>query len=134
MLSSITKLPFFVLILCLGQMATAQTNCSGQITGRILNGKTEQPIPIASIRVLNSTIGAVSDENGKFILKNICESEVDFEVRFIAFTRHIFDRVQEHRAPGNKPQLLQCTFLEHESSISRLETGLISQLPGHRLQ
>ena len=137
MLSSITKLPFFVLILCLGQMATAQTNCSGQITGRILNGKTEQPIPIASIQVLNSTIGAVSDENGKFILKNICESEVDFEVRFIGFKtlvhHHDFND-SDHVNNGHKIFLfpdeteLESVVIEAEAIVGDIQSLSMKQL------
>lgn len=65
--------------------AEAQSACTGTISGKIIDQETNEPIPVATIRILNSDKGTVSDENGVFTLKNVCGRAVDFEVRFLGY-------------------------------------------------
>lgn len=59
-----------VLIVCLatGSVWSAVT---GRITGVITNSETKQPIPGVTVSVVGTTLGAISDENGKYAVLNV---------------------------------------------------------------
>ncbi len=57
---------FLVTILFFSQFIFAQT---GSVTGKITDGT--NPIPSVNIVVLNTGLGTITDENGKYLLKNI---------------------------------------------------------------
>ncbi len=78
-----TTIPF-ALLLALQSFAQVE-DCTKQINGLILDKETNEPLPFATVRILNADIGAISDEVGIFTLTNICEKEVDFEVRFLGY-------------------------------------------------
>jgi hypothetical protein len=44
---------------------------TGQLSGKIIDAQTQEPLPSAYVFVSNTTIGTTSDVNGNFILKNI---------------------------------------------------------------
>ena len=52
------------LLMAFGPAATAQ-----RLTGKILDASTGQPVPYASISVLNTTAGTTSNAEGEFELK-----------------------------------------------------------------
>ena len=52
------------LLMAFGPTATAQ-----RLTGKILDASTGQPVPYASISVLNTTAGTTSNAEGEFELK-----------------------------------------------------------------
>jgi len=60
-------------------------SCRFEISGKILSLETKEPLPFASIKVLGTTKGSASAENGEFTIKNICEEEVDLEIRFLGY-------------------------------------------------
>ena len=51
------------LLLAVGPAATAQ-----RLTGKVLDASTGQPVPYASISVLNSPLGTTSNAEGEFEL------------------------------------------------------------------
>lgn len=55
----------FVFIFLLSNLVVAQT----KITGTVKDETTQQPIPFASIGIMGTYYGSLSDENGKFELK-----------------------------------------------------------------
>jgi len=66
-----TKLLLTITLLgCLvaGSVWSAVTS---RITGVVTNGETNQPIPGATVSVVGTTLGAVSDENGKYTILNV---------------------------------------------------------------
>lgn len=44
---------------------------SGQLSGRILDSQTQEPLPFAHIFINNTTIGTTSDVDGNFLLQNV---------------------------------------------------------------
>src|SRR6187551_2967162 len=61
-----------LLLFCLAVLITplslAQT---GILSGRVIDSKTTEPLPFANVFINNTTIGAATDVNGNFQLKNI---------------------------------------------------------------
>ena len=77
------RVVFVVFLIAMRSMG--QADCDNNISGRILDAETNEPIAFATIQVRESTIGAISDKEGNFTLTKICDPEIDFEVRFIGY-------------------------------------------------
>jgi iron complex outermembrane receptor protein len=65
------------------------TDCKKTISGKVLDQETKDPLPFATVKILNSSNGVYSDEEGNFTLTGICENEVDFEVRFLGYKTEV---------------------------------------------
>ena len=82
---------FFLIPLC--AKAYAQTNtvnncaesCECQINGYVFDAETKQPLPFASVKVKETSLGAITDEKGYFQIQNICYSEFDIQVTYIGY-------------------------------------------------
>jgi iron complex outermembrane recepter protein len=76
-----------LLMLCLVPvlLVAQPPECTHQVVGRVLNIETGEPLPFATVRVKGSKNGTTTREDGYFILKGICEEEVDLEVSHIGF-------------------------------------------------
>ncbi|MEM8568793.1 MAG: carboxypeptidase-like regulatory domain-containing protein [Bacteroidota bacterium] len=79
------KFTLILFILFAATQSFAQVGCKGKITGKILDKDSNATLPFATIKILNSDNGTISDEAGSFTLTGICGKEVDFEVRFVGY-------------------------------------------------
>jgi hypothetical protein len=64
----------------------SQSQPKGTIEGTVQNAATQTPLPGVNVMVLNTTLGAVSDENGKFIIKNIPVGNYSVQFRLIGYS------------------------------------------------
>ncbi len=61
-------------------------SASGQIiTGVVVDSKTLEPLPFANVYLNNTTIGTVTDMQGKFILKQLPTGSFDLIVSFVGY-------------------------------------------------
>lgn len=60
-----------VILLPLPVVFSQDDTVTGIITGEVRNSATKEPIPYANIIVVGTTIGAASDENGLFEIRNV---------------------------------------------------------------
>lgn len=67
-------------------IANAQT--SGNISGRIIDLQTKQPLPGANVLVAGSDRGAATDESGNFSITNIEENIYKVRVSYIGYQEH----------------------------------------------
>jgi len=58
---------------------------SGQLSGRILDSQTQEPLPFAHIFINNTTIGTTSDVNGNFLLQNVPAGSNEVIYSFIGY-------------------------------------------------
>ncbi len=79
------RLTVILIVLFSAFLSFAQTDCTKKVTGRVLDKETSEPLAFATVRVIDSDKGALTDDKGNFILTNICENEFDFEVRFLGY-------------------------------------------------
>ncbi|MEM9858729.1 MAG: TonB-dependent receptor [Bacteroidota bacterium] len=88
------------LMLLVVTLSFSQEDCDKQITGSVLDINTKEPLPFATVRILNSDKGVITNEKGVFTLTNICEEEVDLEARFLGYKtlvhHHDFHRDDEN--------------------------------------
>jgi hypothetical protein len=62
-----TKIIFSFLLIAGCQWSFSQT----RINGKVINGETQEPIPLVSVYINNTTSGSVTDKDGTFHIKNV---------------------------------------------------------------
>uniref|UniRef100_UPI0040484786 TonB-dependent receptor n=1 Tax=Algoriphagus sp. TaxID=1872435 RepID=UPI0040484786 len=70
-----------VLILSLGTLSAQK--CDLVLRGRVLHLENNQPIEAAYIWLSESSTGVVTDANGNFMLKNLCQGQQTIQITFI---------------------------------------------------
>ncbi|HEY5826555.1 MAG TPA: carboxypeptidase-like regulatory domain-containing protein, partial [Cyclobacteriaceae bacterium] len=78
----LSRFSFFLLALLLSHIAAAQTY---QITGRVLDSGTLEPLPFANVFVPNTTIGTATNAKGEFVLKNIQPGSQEIIFSFVGY-------------------------------------------------
>ncbi|WP_268124394.1 TonB-dependent receptor [Roseivirga pacifica] len=73
-----------LLLLCVYSSALSYQN-KAQIAGYVTDAKTEEPIPGATIQLIGTTQGAISDENGYFVINNVAPDTYTLQCSFIGF-------------------------------------------------
>lgn len=79
---------YFLLLSCQianGQSKSCESDCSCSVKGIILDAQTNEPLEFVALQIKNSAIGAVTNENGGFSFKNLCEQEFDIQVSHIGY-------------------------------------------------
>jgi len=90
----------FLVLLNLACLAHAQEqNCAIRIEGKVFDITTQKPLPFATVRVQEYDRGTVTEEDGSFILKNICDDEIHLEVRFLGYKTVIHHHDFHHEDP-----------------------------------
>ncbi len=100
--------------------------CNLTVNGRILDLDSGEPLPFATITIRGTTQGAVADENGNFTIENICQEEIDLEVRFVGYKTIIHHHDFHHSSPmifmAADETLLESVVVEEELNAHELKT------------
>ena len=75
---------FFIIILFLNIFTSFSQN-HGSISGEIFDSKSQLPLLGANIIFDNTSIGAISDENGYFIIDNIPTTTYNITISYIGY-------------------------------------------------
>jgi len=79
-----TIIPLFLLL-----MHSAALWASGVITGRVYNAKNNEPIEFATIAVMGSNLGTISDTDGTFRIENVEPGYVQLVVSYVGYEKYI---------------------------------------------
>ncbi|MEB3379096.1 carboxypeptidase-like regulatory domain-containing protein [Flavobacterium psychrophilum] len=74
------------------QNSVPETKNSGSISGKVIDKKTNEVIPYASITIKDGTkiiSGAITKENGIFSITNLALQELTVEVQFIGYKKQV---------------------------------------------
>jgi iron complex outermembrane receptor protein len=89
-----------LMLLCIGvyELAAQDTPCNGEIKGTIYDAESREPLPYATVQIKDSSKGAVADINGEFILKGVCEEELDLVISYTGYKTlvHHHDAYHDH--------------------------------------
>lgn len=113
-------------------------SCSCSISGTIVDFTTGEPIPFATIKMKNSTKGALTDQKGYFILKDLCETEFDLVISHVGYKNVIHHHDIYHTAlvvklaPDN--MILESVVVEGASIETGLESVTETKLSGKDLE
>lgn len=69
----------FVIFFLVSTVVISQ-NCDYSLKGEVIDFHNITPIENATIKVINSEAYAISDKDGKFTLKNLCNNKIEIEV------------------------------------------------------
>ena len=81
------KLPAFLFLLLLGSLTVFS---QPTIKGRVVNAANGEPLPGSSVFISNSSIGIVSDKDGRFELHNIPVGKHELVVSSIGYETNVF--------------------------------------------
>ena len=136
------KLIIVLIALSFVNQSFAQNECKGIITGKILDKSTNEPLPFATVKILKTSNGAISDETGNFQLTEVCDKEVDFEVRFLGYktvVHHHDFRSGEHVDNdhviflAHEETLLESVVVESEAIVGDMQSITMDKIDQAKL-
>ncbi|MGE5858918.1 MAG: TonB-dependent receptor [Ignavibacteria bacterium] len=91
-----TRLHCVLLICCLLILTAGLTiaETTGKISGKVTDSKTNEPLPYVNIVILESLLGAASDENGYYIINNISPGTYTIKASSIGYSSIIVQNVK----------------------------------------
>lgn len=66
-----------------------QKSIKGNIVGKVVDKESKQPIPNVSVQILGTQVGASTDAEGKFLIKNMNEDVYKLKYSSVGYTQHI---------------------------------------------
>lgn len=75
----------------LGSAPTVQAQATGTVTGRVIDGVSDEPIPGASVRLGDSTRGAATDIDGQYTITSVAPGAYRLTVSFIGYRTYQTD-------------------------------------------
>ncbi len=104
------RLPLFLLaVLLLSVQASAQTSA---VSGIVVDKSTQEPLPSATVQILGTSLGASSNEEGKFTINGVPFGTYQVRASIVGYEPEILSDVVV--ASGRKSEL---RFELHESAI-----------------
>ncbi|NOY57583.1 MAG: carboxypeptidase-like regulatory domain-containing protein [Calditrichaeota bacterium] len=87
------RISIILIILFLGcNLALAGT--TGKILGKIIDKETKDPLPMANVSLVGTTLGASSDVNGNFVIMQVPPGTYSLKVSMIGFETVIMKKVK----------------------------------------
>jgi hypothetical protein len=59
---------------------------TGEIAGRLVDAKTHEPLPFANVYINKTTVGTVTNDSGKFVLKKVPLGPTEIVFSFVGYT------------------------------------------------
>jgi len=84
---NILLLGFFFLFGLISLDAIAQRAGTGNISGVITEAGINESLPTVSVRIIGSNLGAATDLDGRFTIRNVRPGEYTIEISFLGFKR-----------------------------------------------
>src|SRR5262245_11368188 len=70
-----------------GLASAQQTSTRGTLTGRVVVKGTTTPLPSAQVVIAGTTIGTVTNQDGRFAIANVVPGSYELRVSLIGYTR-----------------------------------------------
>lgn len=90
--------------------AFAQSDCHYTLRGKVVEAKTNAPVSYATVLVRDLAIGATTDENGNFSIKNLCRRSYILDFSHVECQKHSESVIVD----GNTEGVFQ---LEHDDKL-----------------
>jgi iron complex outermembrane recepter protein len=104
-----------LLLFCISIFLTTAVFCQSktQLSGKITDAKTGEPLLGASVILAESKVGTTTDSSGNYLLKNIPLGHTLIEVSFSGY-RSIVDHLDINAGGNSKDFALTASFVENE--------------------
>lgn len=135
---SVSRSSLFVFFLSSFLFVVGQDSCDYTVEGTVIDLETHEPIPFANIQVNGGTQGALSDEDGHFIIRNLCQSEFDLTVSHVGYKTSVHHHDTYHESPtimlALENQLLESVVVEGEYNATSINTIKVDRLSHEEFQ
>lgn len=99
--------------------------CDGVVSGKILSLETNEPLPFATVTILGTTLTDIASESGDFTIKNICNDDIDLEIRFVGYKTVVHHHDLHHPNPiiylASDETILESIIVE-DSRVEELQS------------
>jgi len=113
-------------------------DCDFKIEGRVFDLLTKAPLSFVTVQINGTTIGTTSDDNGFFLLENICDKEYDLVFSSIGYKE--FKHHHDFHHPEMKIYLAEAQYnlegitVEAQKSEADLQSMSSTKLSGDALK
>ncbi|MEQ9423329.1 MAG: TonB-dependent receptor [Cyclobacteriaceae bacterium] len=122
---------FLITLISIGDLI-AQNNCQHQVEGWVFEINSNEPVPYATVSIQGTTLGSIADDNGYFIIKNICDEEFNLQLSHVGYKPIIHHHDVYHESPtiymAPDEQILESIVVEGEAQASDIFSGSISRI------
>ena len=96
---------------------------NGSVKGKIIDQKTGEPLPFVNVVVHNSSLGAVTDENGFFTINNVEEGFVTLKASFIGYASYSSEMIEVKKGSTSVVNIdFMPTLTELEEVVIKVST------------
>jgi iron complex outermembrane receptor protein len=124
-------------ILIQPDIALGQIPCNIILKGKVLNAETQEPIAFASIAVKDQNIGTLADENGNYVLDNLCEGTYTIVCSHVSCDHHehvmIVENDMEKDFELEEHSLLLEEIVVREKILELKTTGASNELSAEEM-
>ncbi|TAK64293.1 MAG: TonB-dependent receptor [Bacteroidetes bacterium] len=86
-------IPFFFIVITLLFFSSSSLFSQGSITGKIIDEQTGEPLVGANVLIVNTTIGAATDIEGNFHIRNIPEGTYTIRFSMVGYANKLVESV-----------------------------------------
>ncbi len=136
------KITYYLILLQIITVSILQAQtakkCNFTIEGHVYDQTTKEPLAFVNIQIKDTGLGTVSDEEGHFIIPDLCEKEYD-----LVFSRLSY-KIHEHHHDFHHPNMeiymvpehlmLEGVTIEGRQNQSDLESGSITEISSETLK
>lgn len=112
------KLLFIPIILLMNFFSIDGYSQNGIIRGKVVNAINNEPIPFANVSIQGTTIGATSDINGTYELKNMKPGTYNIQATFVGFETYT---ALEIEVSNSKPYIMDIPLKETAVKLKEVE-------------
>ena len=122
----------FYLFLYLASLVGYSQDCHFEVSGQVYDYETKEPIPFVTVLSSESGKGAVTDLEGNFLIKNLCNPETELNIIHLGYKKAVHHHDVYHEepiiylAPDN--QLLESVVVEGKYNPSSFQTIAVDEI------
>lgn len=141
----------FILLLCVYTLSVSAQVTTATLQGTVKDKKEGTDLIGVSVIIKGTSLGAASDENGKFIIRNIKPGTYDIEVSYIGYAKVLLTaiKLKAGEEKGLQIELTPTSFtmedvviigkkpiidIEKSASVSTISQDVIELAPARQLQ
>ncbi len=114
----------------------------GQIKGVITDKETHQPIVGATVQVIGTDLGAITDDSGRYVIRHVEPGVYDLEVTSVGYTKRAIKGIRVHQglsaecnvALSTDSQALESIRLYGEKVIDKYEVSSMAKIASQAIQ
>lgn len=127
-MKGISRVLLASLILLLIFAATLWSGTTGKITGVVIDEGNKEPLPGATVQIVGTKLGAITKDNGFYVILNVPPGSYDLKVSFIGYQEVLMQQVKiSADITTTVDSKMKATAVELPTEIIRAERQMIER-------